>query len=196
MRARAVAQPPHARALRRWLNIPGPLSSHLKALGTNYRVDVMSQRSQSLLPIEAQRLQVRHACAPRHAVREVLLSVDGAALVWARSITQARYVQGPWHSIARLGNKPLAQILFHDHRIQRHALAPQRLARSSPMHGHIRRMLPELAVVQKRPGTLWLRCAVFKQKNAWLLVQEVFLPAIGTYPVPHKLRSSQLGCFQ
>jgi chorismate lyase len=196
MRARAVAQPPQARALRRWLNIAGPLSSHLKALGTNYRVDVMSQRSQRLLPTEAQRLQVRHACAPRHAVREVVLSVDGNALVWARSITQARYVHGPWHSIARLGNKPLAQILFHDHRIQRHALAPQKLARSSPMQGHIRRMLPQLAEKQTRTGALWLRSAVFKQKNAWLLVQEVFLPAIKAYRVPHKLRSSPLGCFQ
>jgi chorismate--pyruvate lyase len=117
---------------RHWQTAPGSLSLRLAALGGRLEVQRLSQRVQPLLPGEAHDLQ--RPADTRVLVREVLLRVDGRALVWARSVVPARATRGPWRALLGLGSRPLAELLFADPAVSRSALQPETWRRGSPWH--------------------------------------------------------------
>jgi chorismate--pyruvate lyase len=132
-------------------------------------------------------------------VREVLLWVDQAPLVFARSVTNHAHSLGPWRSLRGLGNRPLADILFGAvNGIVRTPLQFARLRPTSPLQRHIRQVLQtttgRLTALRSMPA----RRSVFQRQGAGLLVMEVFAdptqpwtwPALRR-PTAHGARSNE-----
>ena len=109
--------PPHDDPWRPWLTYPGSLTRRIVAHCRRFEVEVV-------------RLAVRRADDEEYRalgspdsrllyVREVVLRADGTDVVNAMSILPYRDLQGVWRSVAGLGNRPLAEVLFADRRVRR-----------------------------------------------------------------------------
>ena len=169
--------------LRDWLRAPGSLSRRLAALGRRYEVQVLRQAVAPLRAVERRALGLpQRGCA---VVREVILSVDGQPLVWARSALHAQGLAGPWKALKGLGAKPLGHLLYADRRVARSELQPRRLAR----HGHTWRQMQRqwTAATGAPPSSqmLWSRNSVFRRHGAQLRVMELFAPALAAYAPRH-----------
>jgi chorismate lyase len=163
-------------SLRDWLRAPGSLSRRLARLGQRFDVQVLRQ---GVAPFRAlERLALGLPPRGLTVVREVILRVDGVPLVWARSAVHQRATTGPWRALKGLGTRPLAHLLYDDHRISRGELQPRRLAR----HGHTRRHAARqwaLATGEAvSPQMLWSRNSVFSRSGAQLRVMELFAPGL------------------
>jgi chorismate--pyruvate lyase len=168
--------------LRRWLRRTGSLSAHLQTLGARFEVQRLSQRVAPLRPGEARSLGL--PAHTRCVVREVVLRVDGKPLVFARSVAPAKALRGPWRSLAGLGSRSLAQLLFDTPRLPRSPLQALRV----PAAGHWAAALQRgwhQATGQPWPArTAWGRCSVFRKAGTPLRVTEVFAPAMQALPCP------------
>jgi chorismate lyase len=166
-------------SLRDWLRAPGSLSRRLARLGERFEVQVLRQGVAPFRALERAALGL----PPRGltVVREVILRVDGEPLVWARSAVHQRATTGPWRALKGLGTRPLAHLLYDDHRISRSELQPRRLSR----HGHTRRHAGRqwLAATGRAPSPqmLWSRNSVFSRSGAELRVMELFDPALARH---------------
>jgi chorismate--pyruvate lyase len=104
--------------------------------------------------------------------REVFLYADQRPVVFAHSVVAPQHLRGAWQALQKLGNRPLAALLFAHPLVQRAPLHYQTLKGSHPL---FRRAADGLAV---RPFKLWARRSLFTLHGAPLLVTEVFLPDI------------------
>ena len=173
-RARATRWPQHPvdRQLQRWLKSPGSLTARLRALG-RVEVTVMSQGTRRLWPQEQHLLRQ----SAGH-VREVVLSLDGCPVVWARSVTTPRALKGPWKALKGLGSRPLAELLFSHARVRRGPLAQHDWRPCGPQHGRARRDWRHLGRHQAMPPPPhWARQSVFWHHGLPLRVMESFSPS-------------------
>ena len=153
--------------LQPWLAEPGLLTARVRAAcGAATQFRLLRMVPAPLLPGLRVRLAVRDAGC---LVREVEFGCDGERWVFARSVfpdsTVARY---PW--LQELGGAPLGEAL---HRVAGVAREPLEYCELPRAH--------ELALTAQ-PGAaqpLWARRAVYRLAGAPILVQEVFLPALG-----------------
>jgi chorismate--pyruvate lyase len=160
-------------ALRRWQRAPGSLTARLKALGECFEVLTLRQRVAPLLAEE------KRVLGPgRYLVREVILKVDGEALVWARSVAPACSLAGPWRALAGLGTRPLGQLLFDDARVARSPLLPHRLGCGGPGHRRIARDWLRATGAPWPTGVAHGRSSVFERRGARLRVFEAFAPGL------------------
>jgi chorismate--pyruvate lyase len=161
-------------ALRRWQRAPGSLTARLQLLGERFEVLTLRQRVAPLLAEE------KRVLGPgRYLVREVILKVDGVALVWARSVAPARSLAGPWRALAGLGTRPLGQLLFDDARVARSPLLPHRLGRGDPGHRRIACDWLKATGAPWPAGVAHGRSSVFERRGARLRVFEAFAPGLG-----------------
>jgi len=161
-----------------WQRAPGSLSLRLAALGDRLEVQRLSQSVQPLLPGEARDLHL--PAGTRALVREVVLRVDGQALVWARSVVPSRATRGPWRSLLGLGTRPLAELLFADPAVSRSALRPELWRRSSPWYRHVAAAW-QAGCGQPWPGNLIVaRSSVFWRHGMPLRVFEAFAALPGS----------------
>lgn len=139
-------------AMTRWLKAPGSLTARLRQHG-HVTVQVIRQGTCRLAPAEQKALGQVSA-----HVREVLLRVNGEAMVWARSATSLRALKGPWKALKGLGNRPLAELLFSHAQVRR-----------GPLHLH-----------QNCTGRSprWGRASIFVHHGHPLRVMESFSPRI------------------
>ncbi|RZI81997.1 MAG: chorismate lyase [Rubrivivax sp.] len=154
---------PTRASLQAWLTAPGSLTARLRAHGV-VEVQVRRQGSQRLWPQERRDL----ACRGGH-VREVVLLLDGVPVVWARSATSHRALQGAWKALTGLGTRPLAELLFQGRHVCREPLRIHRL----PRHGAADRRL-RTNWHQAHPR--WARSSVFWHRGQALRVMESFAP--------------------
>ena len=163
-------------SLRDWLRAPGSLSRRLARLGERFSVQVLRQRVAPFRALERAALGL----PPRGltVVREVILRVDGEPLVWARSAVHQRATTGPWRALKGLGARPLAHLLYDEHRISRSELQPRRLARHGHTRRHAGRQWQEATGMPASPQMLWSRNSVFSRSGAQLRVMELFAPAL------------------
>ena len=163
-------------SLRDWLQAPGSLSRRLARLGRGFEVQVLRQGVAPLRALERSALGL----PPRGltVVREVILRVDGAPLVWARSAVHQRATTGPWRALKGLGTRPLAHLLYDDHRISRSELQPRRLARHGHTRRHAGRQWLAATGAPMSAQMLWSRNSVFSRSGMQLRVMELFAPAL------------------
>jgi chorismate--pyruvate lyase len=157
--------------LKRWLQATGSLTARLRRHGT-VRVQVLSQGTQRLTPSERRALGL----ASGH-VREVLLWVDDQAAVWARSATSPRALRGPWKALKGLGTRPLAELLFNHHRVQRGPLQRHPWRKGGPEHSRANRHWPP----NQPSAPLWARASVFQHHAQRLRVMEAFSPHVAMW---------------
>lgn len=151
----------------------GSLTARLRQFG-QVQVRVQQQGAMALWPLEQADLQQR--CG---YVREVVLLLDGRPAVWARSATTLAAMVGPWRAMQGLGTRPLAELLFATHHVQRAPLQAHHLPKSGPMHSHMKRQWlgldPDASGLPR-----WARSSVFWRKGQGLRVMEAFSPWVGT----------------
>ncbi len=160
---------------KRWVGAAGSLSARLAGAGQRFSVQVLNQGLQPLHPDEACALGLNRGRSGY--VREVLLRVDGLAVVFARSVTAHPHSQGPWRAIRGLGTRPLADVLFRQHAITRSPLQFASLQSASPLHRHVARAWQGATGAALASRTLPARRSVFARGGAPLLVMEVFAAA-------------------
>ena len=159
---------------RRWVGASGSLSAHLAGAGSSggFAVQVLKQGRQQLGLDEAHALGLP---GPRAGyMREVVLRVDGVAVVFARSVTLHAHSQGPWRSIRGLGARPLADVLFRRSGISRSPLAFTRVKPSSRLSRNVARVWQHATGQPVAVRALPARRSVFTRCRAPLLVMEIF----------------------
>ncbi len=181
---------PRASVLRQWLRAPGSLSRRLAALGGRFEVQTLRQGPARLH--RSERAELGAHAHGRSWVREVLLRLDGVALVWARSVAPRATLAGPWRALLGLGSRPLADLLFNEPRVTRTPLARERLRLCGPLRTRLARQW--LAATGEPPprGMLWARSSVFRKHGAPLRVMEVFSPSFESTK-PDRLRPRARG---
>ena len=176
------ANPARASVLRQWLRAPGSLSRRLAALGHRFEVQTLRQG-----PARLHRDEIA-ALGPlgrgRVWVREVLLRVDGQALIWARSVSPRVSLGGPWRALLGLGSRPLADLLFKEPRVTRSPLKLERLRHGAPLRRRMARQWAKASGCQPPRGMTWARSSVFRKHGAPLRVMEVFSPSLAVHPLP------------
>lgn len=176
------ARHPVSAALRRWLRRRGSLSAHVHTLGERFEVQRLSQRVAPLLPGEARSMGVPENT--RCVVRIVVLRVDGRPLVFARSVTPASALHGPWRSLGGLGTRPLAQLLFDTYQVSRGPLHAQRIGANGAWRRQVEQgWLAATGHAWDSP-TAWGRYSVFFKAGVPLRVTEIFTPGMAHAPCP------------
>ena len=164
---------PYRGQVRRWVGAGGSLSTRLAGAGQRFNVQVLHQGRQSLQPGEARVLGL--SASRSGYAREVVLRVDGVAVVFARSVTAHAQSQGPWRSIRGLGSRPLADLLFKRCAgIGRTPLTFAKLAPASQARRRVARAWQFATGEALAPRALPARRSVFQRRGAPLLVMEVF----------------------
>jgi chorismate--pyruvate lyase len=152
-----------------WLFETGSLTQRLCALcGPEFRVRLLRQDWTRPFAEELRALGLRES--RRAVVREVLLQWGDSPLVAARSVIPAQTLSGVHRRLARLGTRPLGEILFADPRLEREALE---LADIDA--GFWRR---EPADALAPPARTWGRRSLYTLGQDRLLVAEFFLPSL------------------
>ncbi len=105
-------------------------------------------------------------------IRQVLLSCDGVPWIFARSVLPFSILRGHNRRLARLGSKPLGDVLFAFPGVVRREVDIVPLDHDLAMRGAFEE------VVDEEPAGAWLRRSLFILDNNSLLVNEVFLSNI------------------
>lgn len=161
---------------RAWLTNNGSLTLALKRCCRNLQITRLSQGLRA--PNIDERACLGLAAGRLALVREVLLSCDLRPLVFAHSVIPREGLDGPWHGLTTLGNKPLGEALFADPRVERRPLRFRCLDRRHPLYHAAARHLTD------RPRRLWARRSIFLRAGHPILVTEVFLPEVLRLPPP------------
>lgn len=104
-------------------------------------------------------------------VRESWLKCDDQKLVYARTVIPRKTLKGKSQELARLGTKPLGNILFNDNAAYRTNMRYAKI----PVHCELHKEIKKESDVASE---LWGRQSLFYINKNPLLVTEVFLPAI------------------
>lgn len=155
------------------MGAPGSLSARLAQAGAQFEVQVLRQ---GRLPLRCDEALALGLSGGRSGyVREVLLWVDQAPMVFARSVIDHAHSLGPWRSLRGLGNRPLADVLFGAvNGIVRSPLQFAGLRPTSPLQRHIRQVLQTTTGRHTALRSMPARRSVFHRQGAGLLVMEVF----------------------
>lgn len=177
--AAAACVPP---GLRSWLCERGSLSALLRAHGSELRVrrlgpDRLGASARAALA------PIRSTPGKRPWTREVLLELDGHALVWACSTARPDALHGAWRGLRRVAGRPLGDWLFACPEIRRGAIELRRLA---PAHALARRAWCRWRAHARehgqpglpRPTVLWARRSAFMRRGRALWVTELFHPDV------------------
>lgn len=156
-----------------WLAEPGSLTLRLrKAVGQGFGVQLLEQCWARPFAGEALLLEL-----PRHRrtlVREVLLHCQGSPLVLARTVMPPRTLRGARCGLAKLGNRPLGEVLFAQRGLRRSHLEWARLVQPD--------WLASVAENYPLAGPVWGRRSLYEVEDAALTVCEFFLPAVLLLP--------------
>ena len=154
-----------------WLFDPASLTRRVRAMcGECFRVRVLRQHYAR--PMFNERRVLAMADHERGMVRHVQLLCDGEPLVFARTVIPLSTLKGARRRLARLGDRPLGEMLFADKSLQRLEV---QVARIGPAHDLFTDATASLRV---KPAVIWGRRSVFRLKGKPLLVSEIFLPRI------------------
>ena len=153
-----------------WLIHQGSLTRKIESRCRAYAVKNVQQRYD-----KANLDEIFSMSLPANAMvllREVNLFCEDIPLVFAHSVLPLRSLQGEWHGLRNLGNKPLGRALFADPRVQRTPLEYKKLRSPHALYRNASRIL------STAPEHLWARRSIFSLGQKKIMVTEVFLPGI------------------
>ena len=157
-------------ALREWLLYRQSMTQRLREHCHNVEVEVLQHQIQLPQREEAQTLGLK----PRQCVlvREIIMHCDGSPWLYGRTIIPRDFLRGPNKDFAKLGSRPIGEILFGDPKIHRSAFEITQLSSQHKEHQLLRHYW------QQAPTHLWARRSQFYRGKHSLLLLEVFLPNI------------------
>jgi len=155
-----------------WLSDQGSLTARLKGVcADSFRVRLIHQGRAIPLYSEEKLLGMRRGGTS--IVREVELLCDGVPWVFARTVIPVTSLRGPARRLTMLGTRPLGEVLFADPRTKRLVME---MACFNSRHNLFQKATASL---DTEPSELWGRRTLFHLDGAPLLVNELFLPAVG-----------------
>lgn len=146
-----------------WLSETGSITAKLRKLG-ELTVEVLFDRWDKATTRERRKLGLHPRAVVR--VREVILSLNGVPVIYARSIIPATALKGHWRYLTKLGNQPLGGFLFKTNRLSRGEI-------------EIAQLPPQLFSHLNEP--IWARRSIFYQYGQGVLVNEAFFPSIADF---------------
>lgn len=154
-------------ALRVWLTVPDSLTRRLQRTGGDFRVRCVREGAGASLL----RLQARE----RIWEREVVLELDGQAVIFAHTelLTASGGPLRRW--LARLGHRSLGTLLFTRPGFRRSPIEYACLDRRDALYRRAARALP-------LPTRLWARRSTHRLGRQAVVVVELFLPALARHP--------------
>lgn len=158
--------------LTNWLLDPGSLTAKLKALSTDFRVEVLFQRQQACQPHEATFLGISPTADT--LIREVLLHCDNTPWVYARSVLPLAALSEADQALAKMGTNPLGEQLF-----SRPDITPGRIQIASFAPNTKPGQLNSAYYAEQNP--LWGRRRLFHLQHGAISVAEVFLSPTPCY---------------
>ncbi len=161
------APPPHPHPLHAWLTDRGSLTARITRHYSQFNLVRLAQKFQRPTRDERRELGLReHSLA---VVREVILRDGDTPLIFAHSVAGRRDLRGAWRGLSRLGQRPLAEMLFHDPNVTRLPMEYKKIDARHPLYRRAKQVIAVDAV------TLWARRSVFWKGGRPLLVTEIFL---------------------
>ncbi|MBI5451102.1 MAG: chorismate lyase [Gammaproteobacteria bacterium] len=159
-------------ALRPWLLHDASLTARLRRVCAGpLTVSVRSQRWQR--PLRSERLALGLAETEFALVRQVVLSCGDRPWVFARTVLPRQTVRGHGSCLARLGNRPLGELLFTHRDVVRDTPEIACVTRRQDQYRQVAAALLESA------AAIWGRRARFYFAGQPLLVSEWFGTALG-----------------
>lgn len=157
--------------LRRWLQEQRSLTRRLERhCQTRFRLRLLGQSRRRPLLDEREALDMRRGRVG--LIRRVQLLCGEEPMVFARSVIPLGTLTGANGRLARLGTRPLADILFAGQVMQRLDMAFALLRTGESLHQQAADAL------SSGDGDLWARRSLFLLNRRPLLVTEVFSPEI------------------
>ena len=155
-------------ALEPWLAEPGLLTARVRAAcGVATRLHMLRLDPAPLDPHIARRLGVEDATC---LLREIEFTCGARRWIFAQTVLpQSSVKHHPW--LRELGDRALGESLSAVEDVRREPLEYLEL--------HGRHPLAQAAGADASTGSLWARRAVYRLGDWPILVQEVFLPALG-----------------
>jgi chorismate--pyruvate lyase len=155
-------------ALQPWLEEPGLLTARVRAAcGQATRLRMLRLDPAPLDPHVARRLGAEDATC---LLREIEFTCGTRRWIFAQTVLPQSSVQRhPW--LRELGDRALGESLSAVEDVRREPLEYRELPASHP--------LAQAAGADAAGGPLWARRAVYRLGDWPILVQEVFLPALG-----------------
>lgn len=161
--------------LRPWLLDTGSLTQRIiGACSKKFRVEVVRQGWVRPMRNEARALGLRPEAYA--LVREVRLFCGDAPWVYARTVIPRATLSGIERRLAWLRSRSLGAMLFADPSVERGEFELVQLVPGDRLYERTATLLAQ------RPPMIWGRRARFRLKGKALLVSEIFLPALGTFP--------------
>lgn len=152
-----------------WIYEPDSLTQRLRDYyGDAVSVAVLFQQRSRPFFSERRLLKLDNA---RHSlVREVLLYAEDRPLILARTVIPEKTLKGAQRNLARLGNRPLGEVIFSHPKLERLEMditrvQPYNWSKSVRESYHL-----------EQP--LWGRRTVYALQHRQLLVSEFFLPEV------------------
>ena len=154
-----------------WLHDADSLTKRLRqACPGRFRVALLGQRWARPMRCERRLLGLDDRALA--LVRQVHLYCGDEVVVFARTVLPASLLGSRYRYLARLGGKPLGEVLFRDRSMRRSEVE---LARIEARRSIYAPLLP-----QRGDGVIWGRRSLFRLGGQPLLVSELFVP-----PLPH-----------
>jgi chorismate--pyruvate lyase len=152
-----------------WLFDATSLTKRLRQAGAgDFRVKLLAQQFER--PLFSERRALGLGDRAIALVRQVHLCCAGDIKVYARSVMPLSLLHGSSRGLARLGGRPLGELLFRDKSMRR---SPMQIARIDTDDLFHRWGVPETVI-----GQVWGRRSVFRLSGRPLLVNEIFLPPL------------------
>ena len=156
-------------AMAEWLFDGESLTKRLRqASAGDFRVKLLQQRFER--PLLSERRALGLGERDYALVRQVHLYCGGEIKVYARTVMPLALLRGGTRGLARLGGRPLGEMLFRDKSMRRE---PMQVARINPGDLFFSSGVPGGVTDQ-----VWGRRSVFRLSGKPLLVNEIFLPPV------------------
>ncbi|HHJ80974.1 MAG TPA: chorismate lyase [Candidatus Tenderia electrophaga] len=154
-----------------WLFDAGSLTKRLRQAG-EFRVELLKQQFERPLLCERRALGLDDRAIA--LVRQVHLYCAGEIKVYARTVMPLSMLHGSSRGLARLGGRPLGEMLFRDKSMRR---SPMQIARVDEGDLFYRWGIAGIRGADVE-GQIWGRRSVFRLSGQPLLVNEIFLPPL------------------
>ncbi len=159
-----------------WLFDSESLTKRLRQAGRgDFRVQLLKQQLERPLLCERRALKMDDRAIA--LVRQVHLYCAGELTIYARTVMPLTVLRGRSRALAKLGGRPLGEMLFRDKSMRR---SPMEIARIETGDLFYHWGVPDAQIAQ---GQIWGRRSVFRLGGKPLLVNEVFMP-----PLPKNTR--------
>lgn len=156
-----------------WLAATESLTQRLQRLcGDSFAVELIDQSWCRPFPGECAALGMRRRAWA--LVRQVYLCCGTRPLVYARTVIPRSTLRGRRRRYARLGERPLGEVLFAAGDVERSPFEVAMLMPGDVLHD------AAINGMRSRKSSLWARRSVLSVHGHPLLVSEIFMPAIAT----------------